>query len=188
MTASSSDLCKSCGFCCNGLSFRFVPVNEREAEMLASLGMTVNKDETGWRFQQPCFFFRDGCCHIYGEHPSICREYKCKLLKAFQISEIDRETATERIRKAKELTEHLASCLVGYGTNLPLSEKIEAFKNRARTVENPGAFRQVNAEVFVQLASLRFLLWRVFFCSTKEGSKTPVSIMGPDKRVAWQVL
>jgi Fe-S-cluster containining protein len=102
--SSLSDLCTSCGLCCNGVLFDYAPVQADETDRLLQLGFEMNRDdEAGPRFPQPCIKFRDGCCTIYETRPAVCRVYRCELYKAVEKGDVSLEQAGAQVSEAKGL-------------------------------------------------------------------------------------
>src|SRR5206468_11444534 len=100
--ADLSRLCQSCGLCCNGVLFDYVDIEEQERASLERLGFDLERvAEDRLRFVHPCHQFRDNCCSIYQERPSVCRTFQCELLKAAKSGEVPLNEALERVVEAK---------------------------------------------------------------------------------------
>src|SRR5690242_14190979 len=102
-----SGLCTSCGLCCNGVLFDWVPIGDEEAEQVARLGLRLEKEDAETRFSQPCPMF-DGCrCTIYADRPARCRAYRCELLKKVEAGEIPLADALRLVAEAKALADQV---------------------------------------------------------------------------------
>ena len=104
-----SDLCVSCGMCCDGTMFNDIVCSKEEANYMDSLGLQIRQknDQTNYLFLAPCPLHVNGSCSIYSDpkKPKTCSGYKCVLLKRVLKQEITPEQAlvkVERMKKAKE--------------------------------------------------------------------------------------
>ena len=76
---AANELCRQCGFCCDGTLFASVTVVEEE---VVEIGIRVKKRNDGKLiFHQPCPEFSWGACSIYDTRPAKCQSYQCKLQK-----------------------------------------------------------------------------------------------------------
>lgn len=107
---SSQTLCLSCGFCCDGTLFGFVPVGaaDRWAPLQAA-GIEIRTTGPKPCFTQPCEAHRHGCCQAYENRPANCRTYRCELLKKCERGDVSWGDAQERIGRVKALKETLAT-------------------------------------------------------------------------------
>jgi uncharacterized protein len=94
---SGSDLCLSCGLCCNSGLFTHISLTQADRELLAANGLPAPK-----RIEQPCAFWANECT-IYDLRPHPCREYRCELLANLQAGRVSLPTAIDRVRKTIEL-------------------------------------------------------------------------------------
>jgi Fe-S-cluster containining protein len=99
---SSSDLCVSCGICCDGPLFDQAEVFAAEEARVRLLGFPI--DERGGKtyFPLPCGYLCGAVCRIYEQRPTTCRTYKCTTLSAIEAGEIDRAEADRRVAAAKD--------------------------------------------------------------------------------------
>ena len=72
-----SQLCQSCGFCCDGSLFHRARLLPEEVEPAKKKGLRVFQDVG---FEQPCPKLENRACTIYDERPTVCRKFACKLL------------------------------------------------------------------------------------------------------------
>jgi Fe-S-cluster containining protein len=92
--ASSANICVGCGLCCDGHLFGFVPIKPEEQDNCAALGLEVEQvPDAHLRFHQPCPRFGDGGCTVYDRRPSICRSFRCLLLKDHDAGRISTQEA-----------------------------------------------------------------------------------------------
>jgi hypothetical protein len=104
---SPSDLCRSCGLCCDGTLFgkvRLLPEDKHEPLHLA--GIIVISDDTGSRFKLACSAHH-GCCQVYASRPSNCRGYQCRLLMRFTKGAVTWAEAAVQIGRLRRLREQL---------------------------------------------------------------------------------
>lgn len=116
-----SEICLSCGMCCDGTLFSKAAIRDQAEEAIAhNSGFETFMEDQGDRFfKLPCPHFK-GCCSIYDrDRPQICGNYFCKPLIKAQKGKISIDSA----RKTVEQTLSLRSEL------LKAASEIEAFKD-----------------------------------------------------------
>jgi Fe-S-cluster containining protein len=132
--SKSSNICLSCGICCNGTLLGFVQLESEERSRLRKLMEIEEVGEKGFFFQ-PCS--RLGCngCTIYTDRPRKCGEFQCKMLKSYDKKELDFDSAISVINLVKQkritIEKHLTSLLVKL-QSLSFYFKILEFKNLLR--------------------------------------------------------
>lgn len=107
--SASSTLCKACGLCCTGHMFINAEFTPPEVETTRALGLSVlQADPEKPVFQLPCPLWQ-GHCTIYNHphKPSICGNYKCKLLKEVEGGQLDLSAALIVVEQAKGLIREL---------------------------------------------------------------------------------
>lgn len=97
-----SRLCLACGLCCQGLLHDWAQLRDGEAEAAQRLGLRPAEQGEA-AFALPCPCHRNGCCTVYGERLSPCREYRCKLLRGYLAGQLAWEEGLRRIEQAKRL-------------------------------------------------------------------------------------
>lgn len=68
-----------------------------DVAMLVGTPVTVKNPEAEPFFSQPCAAF-NGCCSIYTARPSICRSFRCSLLRRLEKGDVSTEDARRIIR------------------------------------------------------------------------------------------
>jgi uncharacterized protein len=103
-TKEVSDICVSCGMCCDGTLFgRGNILNEADNELISRIGIEIIEFNGIESFKQPCNQFK-GCCTIYDKpRPGVCNSFFCDPLKKAQKKEISIEVANGIILKALNL-------------------------------------------------------------------------------------
>jgi hypothetical protein len=96
----SSNICLSCGFCCDGTVIGFVQLDSEELPKMRGL-MDIEEGNGNGFFLQPCNNFCDGCT-IYSQRPKQCANFKCGLLKSVEQNEVDFDSAVEIIDVIKQ--------------------------------------------------------------------------------------
>ncbi|PRX43112.1 YkgJ family cysteine cluster protein [Salegentibacter salegens] len=96
----SSNICLSCGLCCDGTLIGFVELEKEELPGMKAVMDIENENDNGF-FLQPCNKYCDGCT-IYSERPKQCASFECKLLKTFEEKELNFDSAIEIINKIKQ--------------------------------------------------------------------------------------
>lgn len=96
--------CVGCGLCCDGTIYPAARAQPEERERLTQAGLVYFVHGGKSWFEHPCRFSKKGRCTIYHqERFAVCSRFRCKLLRAYQSGEIDREQAREKVRHALEL-------------------------------------------------------------------------------------
>ncbi len=96
----SSNICLSCGFCCDGTLIGYVKLDREELPVLREL-MNIEDANGKEFFLQPCNKYCDGC-NIYSKRPKQCANFKCGLLKSVEQKELDFDSAIEIINVVKQ--------------------------------------------------------------------------------------
>jgi Fe-S-cluster containining protein len=107
-----SDLCLSCGLCCQGVLHDQVPLSEHELERAVRLRLPLIDSPLRLAFRLPCPRLEARRCTVYDERPGTCRSYACGVLHAYASGEIDEPTALSRIERTRaqsaEVAQHAA--------------------------------------------------------------------------------
>lgn len=71
-----SQLCTSCGSCCDGTLFHRARLKPEELEQAKRNGLRVIQDKG---FELPCPRLENKCCQVYDTRPHVCKSFRCKL-------------------------------------------------------------------------------------------------------------
>jgi hypothetical protein len=96
----SSNICLSCGLCCDGTLIGFVQLDQKEVPALREI-MEIEEENNENIFLQPCDKYCNGCT-IYSERPVNCIKFKCGLLKNLEQKKLTFDSAINTIELAKE--------------------------------------------------------------------------------------
>jgi Fe-S-cluster containining protein len=96
----SSNICLSCGLCCDGTLIGYVQLDPKELPSLRELMDLEEENDKGF-FLQPCNNYCDGC-NIYSNRPKQCADFKCGLLKSVEQKQLDFDSAIEIINLVKQ--------------------------------------------------------------------------------------
>jgi Fe-S-cluster containining protein len=95
MEQISSDLCTSCGLCCNGTIVSAVSVEKEKRHLFTTIKNGM--------ISQPCEQLSEcNTCAIYKDRPSACRNYRCKVLAAVESGKLSFDKAQEIINEVKD--------------------------------------------------------------------------------------
>jgi Fe-S-cluster containining protein len=108
-----SDLCLSCGLCCQGILHDLVPLAEDELERAARLRLPLVDSPLRLAFRLPCPRLEARRCTVYDERPGTCRSYACAVLRAYASGEIDEPTALSRIERTRAQNAEVARHATG---------------------------------------------------------------------------
>ena len=102
MSAEAEELCRSCGFCCDGTLFARVRLADGEDVTGPRLDVVV--DERGRWLRQPCGALDGLDCSMYADRPGTCRTYRCDLLGALGEGEVSLAEARVVVEKTRAAT------------------------------------------------------------------------------------
>lgn len=102
------EICRKCGFCCNGTLFLHACLNEGEKGNLPDMiESSVFSDGDSDYFKLPCNYFREKCT-IYNEiRADVCSAYRCQLLKDLADNKITKIVALKVINEASLLCDEI---------------------------------------------------------------------------------
>lgn len=104
----AASLCVSCGLCCDGTLFGFVPVTDDEADTLQHrLPMHRDEESGESQFSQCCVALGTGGCGLYADRPIVCSSYQCSLLRRVNAGELDRDDGLDVIDRIRVLVARL---------------------------------------------------------------------------------
>lgn len=99
-----SELCRSCGLCCDGSLFGHVRLSSDEVLRLKALRIATVKYADGTlRLRQCCTALEGKACGIYFSRPEGCRVYVCDLGEAVTAEETPLEEALAIVLEAHQL-------------------------------------------------------------------------------------
>jgi len=99
-----SELCTSCGLCCQGILEKAAVLEPEEVELARELDLEpfVTRDDIN-KFHLPCPLIEGNVCPVYmSPHPNVCREFQCILLDQLLSGEISLEASLKIITKIKK--------------------------------------------------------------------------------------
>ena len=134
----ASDLCVSCGLCCEGAVYERVPIEPEEFGSAVSLGLPITMDLHGVCFSLPCPRLEDKCCTVYESRPARCRDFYCKTAKELICGEISRELAFARVGEANARAQRLLGALAGESIPEYRKRREDAFE-RGEALERTAA-------------------------------------------------
>ncbi|GGW81265.1 YkgJ family cysteine cluster protein [Salegentibacter mishustinae] len=96
-----TNICLSCGLCCDGTLIGFVQL---ESEELSPVRKMMEIEQTGENgmFFLPCNELGCNGCNIYSQRPKACRNFECGVLKSVEKKELTFDKATEVIDIVKQ--------------------------------------------------------------------------------------
>lgn len=101
MEALKSQLCLSCGLCCDGNLFASVALGKSEAATLKAQGLGVVDAQGRLKLPQRCAAL-EGChCRVYAARPFVCRRFDCLLARSLTEKDLPFEDALQIVAEAK---------------------------------------------------------------------------------------
>lgn len=165
-----SGICLSCGLCCDGTIFLNVEIDDLKLiSQHKSLGIDFvildKKNDGKLYFKQPCPAHRGGRCSIYTDRPIVCRNYQCKILKAYDRGELEISSAIAIIKRAKSQKEKIIKRISELLPSLQtrnilflLHEEVFAAYKNARDAE----FKKHCSDLLLEIGALRFYMSKHF--------------------------
>ena len=105
--ANASDICVGCGLCCNGVLYRRARAELHEHEQLSEAGHTLEDLDEKSYFVLPCQYESCGRCTIYESRYTVCRTFRCALLRQVESGEIPAADARQVVDKTLALIEQV---------------------------------------------------------------------------------
>lgn len=123
------EVCKKCGFCCDGTLFKNATLQDDEVH--ENFEIIENPNSGKRHFIQPCPHHVGICTLNLDKRASICSSFKCKLLKKLDTNEIDTNQAIEIVEQTKFMISDLASELKYLDDEIEgtIHEKFNTLKN-----------------------------------------------------------
>ena len=98
--SDSTNICLSCGLCCDGSLIGHVQLGKDEISD-TRITMEIEEENGNGFFLQPCQKYCDGCT-VYSKRPQQCRSFDCGLLKSVKQLDVEFDTALEIINIVKQ--------------------------------------------------------------------------------------
>lgn len=161
-----TSICVGCGLCCDGSMYRTVEVGgEDPLETLESAGLVLSQSDETTVFRQPCAVFCAGRCSVYPNRPTVCRDYRCLLLRRHEAGEMSRDDALALIERTTALRDRVRPGLVAW-VQPDAPQALEGLYRLAiakfESLPDPAAARREQSELLLDVAALRVLLLREF--------------------------
>jgi uncharacterized protein len=159
-------ICVGCGMCCDGTMYRTVDVGaDDRIELLEAAGLVFSTRDEVTSFRQPCSAFGGGCCSVYDGRPSVCRGYRCLLLRRHEAGEVSREDALSLIARTTAMRDRVRSGLTAYvGAEDPktLDGLYRLMMAKFEAQPDPAAARRKHSDLLLTVVALRVILAREF--------------------------
>ena len=156
--SKGSQLCLSCGLCCQGLLHDHADLETDETELANQLGLPFHPGSSDSRaFSLPCPLYKDDKCSVYPNRPKVCGNYQCDLLKKLLQGMISFEKATALVKSAKDLMRAIRKQLGPGDPSQSIWQQIAGFLGRHGNNTNSEEFRRANAKLLLDEKQLAFI-------------------------------
>ncbi len=159
-------ICVGCGMCCDGTMYRTVDVGaDDRIELLEAAGLVFSTRDEVTSFRQPCSAFGGGCCSVYDGRPSVCRGYRCLLLRRHEAGEVSGDDALSLIARTIAMRDRVRSGLTAYvGADDPktLDGLYRLTMAKFEAQPDPAAARKEHSDLLLTVVALRVILAREF--------------------------
>ncbi|MBL0311130.1 MAG: YkgJ family cysteine cluster protein [Holophagaceae bacterium] len=168
-------ICIDCSMCCDGTMYRTVDIEAGEdiaPLQAAAVAFTVEAELTS--FLQPCSAFCHGSCSIYDGRPSVCRKYRCALLRRVDAGEVAYDEARKLIANAtaiRDRVRHELERLVQPQEPLALDGLYKPMFARWESATDRAAMKKAQSRLILDITALRVLLSRYFEPRDSESHK-----------------
>ena len=155
-----SELCISCGLCCQGILERAAALEPVEVELASDLGLKrfVTSDGIN-KFHLPCPLIEGNVCSVYmSPYPNVCSEFQCILLDQLLSGEISLEASLKIILKIKKYIN-----LINENVSF-----IDSSKSFMALIQDCWDLQQhLNEELLFDISACRYLLFRYIMSPSK---------------------
>jgi hypothetical protein len=134
-------------------------------ELLEAAGLVFSTRDEVTSFRQPCSAFGPGCCSVYHDRPSVCRSYRCLLLRRHEAGEVSRDDALALIGRTIGMRDRVRSGLLAFlGTEdrRSLDGLYRLMMAKLDSEPDPAATRREHRDLLMTVAALRVILAREF--------------------------
>lgn len=152
------DLCRACGFCCDGTFFGRGLLQPEEVAIVPSRGLTVVPHGGEPSFPQPCSQHRGERCDIYEARPQCCRAYRCRLLERVAAAEVAMADAERHVARVRELAAIVRAAI----DEDRRAEPLFTVAMELATAAESEAWRRTHAELLLDLGELVQICRRQF--------------------------
>jgi hypothetical protein len=147
-----SEICLSCGLCCDGTLFQFAALEPDEAPRAERRRLRVHQLGDGTKVVlQPCAAHQ-GACAIYDERPLTCTRYRCSTLDAVESGAMPEGEARALLDRTKALARSVRESVPGNDA---------LWRDVAHFVEDSPAWRRDHASLLLDIAELQRLVVRI---------------------------
>jgi Fe-S-cluster containining protein len=158
--SKGSQLCMSCGLCCQGIMEKAAVLEPNEIELARELNLECFMADDGiYKFHLPCPLVKENICTVYdNSHPRVCSEFQCLLLDQLLSDEISLEASFIIIHKIKKYINLIKE-------KISFIDKSKSFMD---TVQDCWDSQQdLNRELFFDIAACRYLIFRHIMSPSK---------------------
>jgi Fe-S-cluster containining protein len=155
-----SELCISCGLCCQGILEKAAVLEPEEVELAEELNLKPFVTNDGiHKFHLPCPLIEGNVCSVYNSpHPNVCKEFQCILLDQLLSDEISLEASLKIISKIKKYINQI-------NENVSF---IDSSKSFLALMQDCWDLQQhLNEELLFDISACRYLLFRHIMSPSK---------------------
>jgi Fe-S-cluster containining protein len=155
-----SELCISCGLCCQGIMERAAVLEPDEVELAEELNLKPFLTGEGiHKFHLPCPLIEGNVCSVYNSpHPNVCKEFQCILLDQLLSGEISLEASLKIISKIKKYIN-----LINENVSF-----IDSSRSFLALIQDCWDLQQhLNEELLFDISACRYLLFRYIMSPSK---------------------
>ena len=156
---SIKQLCTDCGFCCSGVLFVDVRIqNKQELDRVLQCGVELEQHEEHHFVVQPCACLDESNhCKVYEKRPAMCASFECGVLKHLVTGEWDYPKCQATIHEAQRHVDSVTSTLLKLGNldfDIPLFFRTEEVLSQPWDLNGPDSILALRDKLYQQSAEL----------------------------------
>lgn len=156
-----SELCLSCGLCCQAFIDKKITLTPNELGLAKILGLQYFAEREYFLFLLPCPLYHNDSCSVYFERrPIVCKDYQCSLLRRLIRDEISLPDSRQIIYEVKSIKKSIDNQLCFIDNSKSFRDLIYIFWEQLMWAS--AATRRENAALLMDIASLIYLIPKIF--------------------------
>ena len=162
-TGAAQQLCTDCGFCCSGVLFIDVRIDDKqELDRVVNCGVELEQHDGHNYLTQPCQCLDERShCKVYDKRPNMCASFECGVLKHLKTGGWSLSKCKQTVKEAQVNVRALTNTLVKLGNldvGVPLFLRTEEVLSQPWDLDGPDSVLELRDQLFQQSADLSSFL------------------------------
>ena len=172
---AAKQLCTDCGFCCSGVLFIDVRIEDKqELDRVVNCGVELEQHDNQNFLIQPCHCLDESHhCKVYDKRPNMCASFECGVLKHLKTGNWRLSKCKKTVQEAQVHVSALTNTLLILGNldvHVPLFLRTEEVLSQPWDLDGPDSVLELRDELFQQSADLSSFL-ETHFLSEEEAQE-----------------